>query len=79
MIDYKDKNNYNFTDLELIYNSIEDEEELIFLNLNEKIAFNKYMIYLNLLEANDLIKLEIYESYMNKTRKIKIIKLEKKK
>lgn len=75
MIDYKDKNNYNFTDLELIYNSIEDEEELIFLNLNEKIAFNKYMIYLNLLEANDLIKLEIYESYMNKTRKIKIIKL----
>ena len=59
MIDYKDKNNYNFTDLELIYNSIEDEEELIFLNLNEKIAFNKYMIYLNLLEANDLIKLEI--------------------
>ena len=79
MIDYKDKNNYNFTDLELIYNSIEDEEELIFLNINEKIAFNKYMIYLNLLEANDLIKLEIYESYMNKTRKIKIIKLEKKK
>lgn len=79
MIDYKDKNNYNFTDLELIYNSIEDEEELIFFNLNEKIAFNKYMIYLNLLEANDLIKLEIYESYMNKTRKIKIIKLEKKK
>ena len=79
MIDYKDKNNYNFTDLELIYNSIEDEEDLIFLNLNEKIAFNKYMIYLNLLEANDLIKLEIYESYMNKTRKIKIIKLEKKK
>ena len=79
MIDYKDKNNYNFTDLELIYNSIEDEEELIFLIFFEKIAFNKYMIYLNLLEANDLIKLEIYESYMNKTRKIKIIKLEKKK
>lgn len=75
MIDYKDKSNYNFIDLELIYNSIENEEELIFINIEEITLFNKYMMYLNLLEANCLIKLEIYESYMNKIRKIKIIKL----
>lgn len=74
-IDYKDESIYNPLDLELIYNSLEKEEELIFFNVEEKKAFNKYMIYLNCLEANNLIKIKIYESYMNKSRIIKIIKL----
>ena len=74
-IDYKDENIYNSLDLEIIYNSLEDEEELIFFNVEEKIAFNKYMIYLNCLEANNLIKLKIYESCITKARRIKIIKL----
>ena len=70
MIDYKDKNNYNFTDLELIYNSIEDEEELIFLNLNEKIAFNKYMIYLSPVVAIVLwiIAIKLWNLALNKYR-----------
>ena len=74
-LDYKDENIYNSLDLEIIYNSLEDEEELIFFNVEEKIAFNKYMIYLNCLEANNLIKLKIYESCITKARRIKIIKL----
>lgn len=74
-IDYKDENIYNSLDLKIIYNSLEDEEELIFFNIEERIIFNKYMMYLNYLEANNLIKLKIYESYINKIRKIKIIKL----
>ena len=74
-IDYKDENIYNSLDLEIIYNSLEDEEELIFFNIEERIIFNKYMMYLNYLEVNNLIKLKIYESCINKIRKIKIIKL----
>lgn len=74
-LDYKDENIYNSLDLEIIYNSLEDEEELIFFNIEEKIIFNKYMMYLNYLEANNFIKLKIYESRINKIRKIKIIKL----
>lgn len=74
-LDYKDENFYNSLDLEIIYNSLEDEEELIFFNIEERIIFNKYMMYLNYLEANNLIKLKIYESCINKIRKIKIIKL----
>lgn len=74
-LDYKDENIYNSLDLEIIYNSLEDEEELIFFNIEEKIIFNKYMMYLNYLEVNNLIKLKIYESCINKIRKIKIIKL----
>ena len=58
-LDYKDENIYNSLDLEIIYNSLEDEEELIFFNIEEKIIFNKYMMYLNYLEANNLIKLKI--------------------
>lgn len=73
--DYKDKTIYNPIDLEIIYNSLEDEEEIIFLNKEERIIFNKYMMYLNYLEVNNLIKLKIYESCLNKIRKIKIIKL----
>lgn len=73
--DYKDKTIYNPIDLEIIYNSLEDEEEIIFLNKEERVIFNKYMMYLNYLEVNNLIKLKIYESCMNKIRKIKIIKL----
>ena len=46
-IDYKDENIYNSLDLEIIYNSLEDEEELIFFNIEERIIFNKYMMYLN--------------------------------
>jgi hypothetical protein len=74
-IDYKDENIYNSLNLEIIYNSLEDEEELIFFNIEERIIFNKYMMYLNYLEVNNLIKLKIYESCINKIRKIKIIKL----
>lgn len=74
-IDYSNEGIYNPLDLKLIYDSLEDEEELIFFNVEEKITFNKYMIYLNCLEANNLIKLKIYESCINKIRKIKIIKL----
>lgn len=74
-MDYKDKTIYNPIDLEIIYNSLEDEEEIIFLNKEERVIFNKYMMYLNYLEVNNLIKLKIYESCMNKIRKIKIIKL----
>lgn len=59
----------------IIYQSLEDVEELIFFNKQDKINFNKYMMYLNYLEINNLIKLKIYESYMNKIRRIKIIKL----
>lgn len=73
--DYKDKTIYNPIDLEIIYNSLEDEEEIIFLNKEERIIFNKYMMYLNYLEVNNLIRLKIYESCLNKIRKIKIIKL----
>lgn len=73
--DYKDKTIYNPIDIEIIYNSLEDEEEIIFLNKEERIIFNKYMMYLNYLEVNNLIRLKIYESCLNKIRKIKIIKL----
>lgn len=76
-IDYKDENIYNSLDLEIIYNSLEDEEELIFFNIEERIIFNKYMMYLNYLEVNNLVKLKIYESCINKIRKIKIIKIRK--
>lgn len=74
-IDYSNEGIYNPLDLKLIYDSLEDKEELIFFNVEEKIAFNKYMIYLNCLEANNLIKLKIYESCITKARRIKIIKL----
>ena len=74
-IDYSNEGIYNPLDLKLIYDSLEDEEELIFFNVEEKIAFNKYMIYLNCLETNNLIKLKIYESCITKARRIKIIKL----
>lgn len=74
-IDYSNEGIYNPLDLKLIYDSLEDEEELIFFNVEEKITFNKYMIYLNCLEANNLIKLKIYESCITKVRRVKIIKL----
>ena len=61
--------------IKIIYNSLEDIEELEFYDIQDKINFNKYMLYLNCLEAEKKITIKMYHSYLNKVRKI-IIKKE---
>ena len=61
--------------IKIIYNSLEDIEELEFYDIQDKINFNKYMLYLNCLEAKNKISIKIFHNYLNKTRKIVIKKL----
>ena len=60
--------------IKIIYNSLEDVEELIFLNKQDKINFNKYMLYLNYLESLGKISIDIKDDYFSKKRKIIIKK-----
>ena len=61
--------------IKIIYNSLEDIEELEFYDIQDKINFNKYMLYLNCLEVENKISIKIYHNYLNKIRKIIIKKL----
>lgn len=58
----------------IIYQSLEDVEELIFFNRQDKISFNKYMLYLNYLESLGKINIDIKDDYFSKRRKIIIKK-----
>lgn len=60
--------------ISIIYQSLEDVEELVFLNLEDKKRFNKYMLYLNFLEQQGKVKVKIFENWINKQRKIIVIK-----
>ena len=60
--------------ISLIYESLDNVEELIFLNREDKMKFNKYMMYLNFLEENGKIEVKMYDNYINKIRKIIVIK-----
>ena len=60
--------------ISLIYQSLEEVEELIFLNVQDKMKFNKYMLYLNYLEEKGKVELKILENWINKQRKIIVTK-----
>ncbi len=60
--------------ISLIYQSLEEVEELIFFNVQDKMKFNKYMLYLNYLEKKGKVELKILENWINKQRKIIVIK-----
>lgn len=60
--------------ISLIYQSLDEVEELIFLNSQDKMKFNKYMLYLNYLEEKGKIELKVLESWLNKQRKVIVIK-----
>lgn len=60
--------------ISIIYQSLEDVEELVFLNPEDKKRFNKYMLYLNFLEQQGKVKVKIFENWINKQRKIIVIK-----
>ncbi|EFS20625.1 hypothetical protein FSBG_00122 [Fusobacterium gonidiaformans 3-1-5R] len=64
--------------IEIIYNSLAKKEVLHFNDQYERMDFNKYMLYLNFLESQHLIKIKMYNSILSKKSKIVILKSKKK-
>lgn len=63
--------------INIIYNSLDEKEELIFTTKEERINFNKYVMYLNFLESLGKIKVRISENYIKREWKIIVNKNEK--
>lgn len=61
--------------IEIIYNSLSKIEEISFTDKEEKINFNPYMLYLNFLEAQGKIKINMMENCSKREWKIIVEKL----
>lgn len=61
--------------IKMIYDSLDKVEVLIFTSKEERIRFNKYMMYLNFLESIDKIKVTILENYIKREWKIIVKKI----
>lgn len=61
--------------IKMIYDSLDKVEVLIFTSKEERIKFNKYMMYLNFLESLGKIQVRILENYIKREWKIIVKKL----
>lgn len=61
--------------IKIIYDSLAEEEIILFTSKKEKINFNKYMIYLNFLESIGKIEVKVLENYIKREWKIVVKKL----
>lgn len=52
--------------IKIIYDSLAEEEIILFTSKKEKINFNKYMIYLNFLESIGKIEVKVLENYIKR-------------
>ena len=58
--------------IKIIYDSLAEEEIILFTSKKERINFNKYMIYLNFLESIGKIEVKVLENYIKREWKIVI-------
>lgn len=61
--------------IKIIYDSLAEEEIILFTSKKEKINFNKYMIYLNFLESIGKTEVKVLENYIKREWKIVVKKL----
>lgn len=61
--------------IKMIYDSLDKVEVLIFTSKEERIRFNKYMMYLNFLESLGKIQVRVLENYIKREWKIIVKKL----
>lgn len=56
------------------YQCLLPEDEIVFHNQRWKMSFNKYMAWLNELEAIGYIKMKEYKNYLTKEKRVVVIK-----
>lgn len=61
--------------IKMIYDSLAEEEIILFTSKKERVNFNKYMMYLNFLESVGKIEVKVLENYIKREWKIVVKKL----
>ena len=61
--------------IKMIYDSLAEEEIILFTSKKERVNFNKYMMYLNFLESIGKIEVKVLENYIKREWKIIIKKM----